>query len=309
VHSDLDRHPAPPTPPRAATNPATEHPTSPNTHPTSPYRSIEAKPLKSITEDDIEAWFEAFTKNAKNGKPLSPTTRRKVMIILKGIFKAACKRYKLPVNPVADVEMPPQVDEMDVVFFSPAEVRALRAAAEDEQDGAIYLTAAFTGLRRGELIALRWRDVKFGGDTISAGRSYAGGEEGSTKSGKVRSVPMVEDVSQELARLSMRKEYTGDDDLVFPGEKGGFMDGSALRRRYIAALKRAELRQLRFHDLRHTFGSLAINILSIVEVQAAMGHADITTTQRYLHNKSRGDEAKRLGKAFAAEEVSEPVAA
>jgi integrase len=55
---------------------------------------------------------------------------------------------------------------------------------------------------------------------------------------------------------------------------------------------------LRFHDLRHTFGSLAINVASIVQVQAWMGHADIKTTMRYLHHKSRADDARLLSAAF-----------
>jgi integrase len=85
---------------------------------------------------------------------------------------------------------------------------------------------------------------------------------------------------------------------VFPGEGGGYADGSALRRRYEAARKNAKLRPLRFHDLRHTFGSLAINFGSLVEVQHWMGHADAKKTMRYLHYKGRGDEAARLGPAF-----------
>jgi integrase len=66
----------------------------------------------------------------------------------------------------------------------------------------------------------------------------------------------------------------------------------------MAAVKRAGLPPLRFHDLRHTFGSLAINHASIVQVQNWIGHADIKTTTRYLHHKSRADEALVLSQAF-----------
>lgn len=69
----------------------------------------------------------------------------------------------------------------------------MRAAAS-EQDGAVFLTAAFTGLRRGELLALRWRDVDFESQTIRVNGSVSFGELTSPKSGKVRSVPMVADV-------------------------------------------------------------------------------------------------------------------
>jgi integrase len=74
------------------------------------------------------------------------------------------------------------------------------------------------------------------------------------KSGKLRSVPLAPDVAGVLARLATRDVWRGDDDLVFPGVAGAHLDASALSRRYKAALRRAGLRPLRFHDLRHTFG-------------------------------------------------------
>ena len=106
---------------------------------------------------------------------------------------------------------------------------ALVRAAESEQDAAIYLTAAFTGLRRGELIALRWRDVDFAGCVIRVRASYSAGALTTPKSGKLRSVPMAPQVAESLARLG---STATDDGLVFLGEGGGYLDGSALRRRY-----------------------------------------------------------------------------
>ncbi len=85
---------------------------------------------------------------------------------------------------------------------------------------------------------------------------------------------------------------------MFVSRNRSHVDGSALRRRYHATLEAAGLRRLRFHDLRHTFGSLAINAATIVQVQAWMGHADIKTTMRYLHHKSRADDARLLSAAF-----------
>ncbi|HEV7804781.1 MAG TPA: tyrosine-type recombinase/integrase [Solirubrobacteraceae bacterium] len=132
---------------------------------------------------------------------------------------------------------------------------ALVRAAGNEQDAAIYLAAAFTGLRLGDLIALRWRDVDFASHAIRVRSSYARGQLTTPKSGKVRSVPMAPDVATALAALGRRERCTGDDDLVFVGDVGGYLDGSALRRRYAATLQRAGLRPLRFHDLRHRFGT------------------------------------------------------
>ena len=97
------------------------------------------------------------------------------------------------------------------------------------------------------------------------------------KSGRVRSVPMVPDVAKVLAQLGQREHFTSGDELVFAGEVGGYLDGSALRRRYDRALKRAGLRPLRFHDLRHTFGTRMITRTDIRRVQEWMG---IRTSRR-----------------------------
>ena len=94
----------------------------------------------------------------------------------------------------------------------------MRAAAS-ATDAAIFLTAAFTGLRRGELLALRWRDVDFAGSTIRVRASYAAGEISTPKSGKVRAVPMAPDVARALAPPSGRERFTGEDDFVSPARR------------------------------------------------------------------------------------------
>jgi integrase len=199
---------------------------------------------------------------------------------------------------MADVERHRQRANGDIQVFSVEEVHALVRAAESEQDAAIFLTAAFTGLRRGELLALRWRDVDFDASAIRVRASYSSGALTMPKSGRVRSVPMAPDVAQVLAQLTRRVYFTGDDDLVFTGELGSFLDGSALRRRYDRALKEAGLRPLRFHDLRHTFGTRIIARADIRRVQEWMGHADIQTTMRYLHYVPRHGDAGLVADAF-----------
>lgn len=183
----------------------------------------------------------------------------------------------------------------------------LVGAAASVQDGAMYLTASFAGLRRGELVALRWRDVDFPAEAIRVRGSFSHGQVVSPKSGKVGTVPMVPAVAEALSALRDRDRFTRDDDLVFPSASGDHIDASALRRRYLRALRHASLRGLRFHDLRHTFGSLAINRASIVQVQAWMGHADIDTTMRYLHHKSQAGEAKLLAAAFEARNAADGI--
>jgi integrase len=177
-------------------------------------------------------------------------------------------------------------------------VWALVRAAGSEIDAAIFLTAAFTGLRRGELLALRWRDVDLAGSTIRVRATYAAGYITTPKSGKVRAVPMAPDVAGALARLSQREQFTGADDFVFAGQAGLPRDGDALSKRYDDALHRAGLRRLRFHDLRHTFGTRMIAKADIRRVQEWMGHADIQTTMKYLHYAPRSEDAELVAQAF-----------
>jgi integrase len=262
--------------------------------------------LEAIDARAIEEW-----RTRVLGAGSQRRTAAKLIAMLHSIFKRARKLYGLSVDPVADVEpLRLRYDVGDFRFYTPEEVLALaRETAQpakpehsdvaSPQDAAIFLTAAFTGLRLGELLALRVRDVDFEAEAIRVMGSVdilAG--VGTPKSGRGRTVPMVPEVAQVLARILQREHFTGADDFVFAGETGRYLDGSALRRRYKAAQKRAGLPEIRFHDLRHTFGSLAIRELGTLEVQHLMGHADSRTTARYTHYKSRSDEAKKLAAAF-----------
>jgi integrase len=250
--------------------------------------------LEEVTTPRVDAW----RAKAVAEKRLANKSINKILAVLHGIFERARKVYGLPANPVADVEKQPRRKRASINVFSGEEVHALVRAAESEQDGAIYLTAAFTGLRMGELVALRWRDVDFDGQAIQVRASFTHGVLDVPKSGKGRTVPMIGSVAGTLARLRARGEFMGPDDLVFPGIGGNHLDHSALRRRYTRAREKAGLRPLRFHDLRHTFGTYAIRTVDPRELQEWMGHADFATTEIYLSYKPRAEAAKRLAEAF-----------
>ena len=109
---------------------------------------------------------------------------------------------------------------------------------QDQQDGAIFLTAAYAGLRLGELRSLRWRDLDFGKRLIHVCHSYVMRNEDVPKSGRVRSVPMIDQVAVALDQLSRRNGWTGEEDLVFVSPAGEHIEDSALRRRFYAAARR-----------------------------------------------------------------------
>jgi integrase len=246
---------------------------------------------------EIERW-RAGMSSARQQRELSNKTKNNLLVLMHAIFRRAVKLYGLTANPVASVDRFRVRSSSDIQVFSPEEVWALVRAAGSEADATIFLTAAFTGLRRGELLGLRWRDVDFTGSTIRVRASYAAGHLTTPKSGKVRAVPMAPDVAGALARLCDRDRFTGDDDFVFAGEAGLPLDGDALSSRYRGALARASLRPLRFHDLRHTFGTRMIAKADIRRVQEWMGHADIQTTMKYLHYAPREQDAELVAQAF-----------
>ena len=109
---------------------------------------------------------------------------------------------------------------------------------------------------------------------------------------------MMEALAAALAKLSERERFTSDEDLVFCGPRGGHLSGRVVSRDYHAARERAGLRHLRFHDLRHTFGTHAIRTADSREVMEWMGHEDLRTTLIYLQYKPKHEAARRLSEAF-----------
>jgi integrase len=250
-------------------------------------------PLEQITAK----WIDAYRAGLVAEGRLSDRTINKLLALLHGIFKRAQRVYGLPGNPVTAVERQPVRRSGDFEVLSPGEVAALARAAGSEQESALFVTAAFTGLRLGELLALRWIDVDFAKRLVHVRRAYTHRELGPPKSGRVRSVPLIDDVARALDGLSRRQHFTGTDDLVFPNTVGDPLDDSALRRRFYRALERAGLKRIRFHDLRHSFGTLAVQVFPLSDVKAYMGQADIQTTMVYVHHVPADDAAERLSRA------------
>lgn len=239
---------------------------------------------------------------------LSPRTVVRHLTVAHSVFKHAVREHGLMRNPASAelVDRPTMRYSGEFDTFDADELHALARHAANEQDAAVFLMAAFTGLRQGELLALRWRDIDFAGQRVHVRRSYShpAGREKAPKSGKVRSVPLMAELIAPLDALSRREHFTDEDDLVFCSIVGEHLSHDLLRRRYYTALEAAGLRRVRFHDLRHCFGSVAVRAFPLSDVQAMLGHAHITTTMRYVHHRPGADDAARLSSAFAGEAVS-----
>lgn len=260
------------------------------------------RPVASITPAEV-AQLRDYLMGLDT---VGPRTVVRHLTVAHGVFRHAVRFHGLARNPASAelVDRPTVRYSGDFDAFDADELAALARAAASAQDGTLYLAAAYTGLRQGELLALRWRDIDFAVQRVHVRRSWSqkAKVEKAPKSGKVRSVPLVAELVGPLDWLSRREHFTGEDDLVFARETGEHLCAWKLRRDYSAALKRAGLRAVRFHDLRHCFGSTAVRAFPLSDVQAMLGHAHVTTTMRYIHHRPGADDAAKLSAAFAGDD-------
>lgn len=300
--------------------PGTPHRRGKSTHTGTIMARLGDRPAIDITTREINDLLRAVAKTG-----VSPRTVNKHRQLISAIFGYACQEatYGLPKNPAqaSDRRTEPEPARLD--FYSSEEVEALARSleeglhrdpnapavsdteavarrAEDRQDGELVRVAAYAGLRRGELVALRWRDVDFVRRKIVVRRAVSANvDTASTKSRRAREVPLPDQAAGALDRLSQRGDFTSPDDYVFVNRLGRRLDGSAVRRRVERARDAGRLRAMRFHDLRHTYGSLLVaGGVDLASVKAAMGHSRLATTERYLHARSASELADRFTEAF-----------
>jgi integrase len=192
-------------------------------------------------------------------------------------------------------------------FLRPVEVHALvRAASEVEpQDGTMFLTMAFCGLRLGEALDLRWGAISVEGSSMLVESSFVRERSDTPKSGVGRVVPMALEVSQALAAHAQQRVGGSDADLVFLGKRGGHVDANRLRLRFYNALEAAGVKRVRIHDLRHTFGTVcAAAGIPQTTLKEWMGHADLATTELYTAYYPQARDAARISSAFAEQSAT-----
>jgi integrase len=254
-------------------------------------------PIDTITDEDVDALRLKLLSSDR----LTRASAHKVMVLTNGLFRYAKRRKWITINPCEDVERIGLRKSGEFAVLTPEEVHAVMAKGATKQDTAVYAVAAFAGLRMGEIRALRWRDVDFANGTLHVRASYTHNRLRTPKSGKVRSVPLIDQAAKALDALSRRDNLTDPEDLVFLSPTGGYLHDGHTRRRFYTALadaglghKRASEKPMTFHDLRHTFGTLAVQVWPLSDVQAYMGHSDVTTTMIYVHHVPKRDAAEAL---------------
>jgi integrase len=247
-------------------------------------------------------------------KGLAPKSIRKVIGTLSALFNfaKAPRRRWATTNPCDGAELPPLPDAEEIRFLTRPELHKLidhaRKGIYQELDRVLYLVAAMTGLRLGELVALRWRDVDWTAGVIRVRHNYVRGRYGTPKSRRSsRVVPMADEVGGVLDRLFQASSFQGDDDHVFAHPATGQAIPKAnVTRRLHKALEDAKLDRTHvFHDLRHTFGTtMAASGVPMRTIQEWMGHKHVSTTERYADYAPRATEGEMISAAFARPEAT-----
>jgi integrase len=262
-----------------------------------------SRDLAKIEPEDIERYI------AVKRRTLATKSIRNHLGTMHSVFELGLRKQWCQKNPVKLADRPIiKKTETRIKFLEQSELeRVLTTNYPSDAFGSIeptlYLTAAMTGLRQGELLGLRWRDVDFNARRVRVVAPYVRGEFNDPKSeDSGRSVPMADRVADALATLREHSLYNADGELVFAHpESGRPLDRSKLVRRFKKALQCAEVRRVTFHELRHTFGTrMAASGVPLRTIQHWMGHADAKTTQVYAHYQPSEAEAEAIDKAFAS---------
>jgi integrase len=256
--------------------------------------------IDAIGRSDIERLMARMRRDGAGPKLIV-----NAITLLGQIFTFGQRRGWCTSNPCLQVDRPQPPDDTEIHHLDLDEVEALIAAVPGDDfgptDRALYRTAAMAGLRQGELLALRWRDIDWPASRIRVRRNYVRGHWGTPKSKRSsRAVPMADELAGELDRHFKRSHYQGDDDLVFGDPaRGTVLDHSYLVRRFKKALKEGKVREVRFNDLRHTFGTaMAAAGVPMRTLQEWMGHRDFKTTLIYADYAPSAQEAEMVARAF-----------
>lgn len=255
--------------------------------------------LSKLRRDDIQRYIDIKSENGRlDGKGgLSPKTMKTHKLIIQLALNNAVKNGLISENPCEFITLP-KMKRREPEFYTISQLNALFVAIKDEPlYPLVYLTVIY-GLRRSEVLGLKWDSVNFETNSITIKhtvvRFTSVVEKDSTKTASsYRSYPMTDDVKHLLLRLKEQeqqnrglfgKEYI-ENDYIFKWSDGRTYAPDYITKKFAKLLKNYKLPHIRFHDLRHSCASLLIaNGFTLKDIQEWLGHSDIRVTANiYAH--------------------------
>ncbi len=267
--------------------------------------------LNEITALDIESFYE-YCFNSLN---LKGATVQHFHANIHKAFKYAARHALIQSNPMDKVDRP-KAEDFVGAFYSMEEVEQLFAAAEGDPAEFPILMAAFYGLRRSEVMGLRWQSIDFESNTIRIdhktvqfsceGKEQIISKDSMKNKSSRRSLPLVPQFRDLLLRMKARqansRELCGncyvESDYIYVNDLGQPYKPNYVTQHFKILLRKHGLREIRYHDLRHTCASLLLkNGVSMKDIQAWLGHSDYSTTANtytHLEASSKRDSAARM---------------
>lgn len=244
------------------------------------YRDIVEKKLSHFDQQKLSEITTGQLQKyvAERRKNVSAKTVVNEIVVMKLMFRHAKKWGYIKTNPAEDVERP-KLKDAEIEILEPYEFKKLLEKTHSHYQIA-FLMAFLTGLRAGELWALQWGDIDWGSNRLFVRRSvWKGGFQTPKTKKSVRKVDMPQQLIHALKRWKLACPVNNLD-LIFPGLKGGVTNHVyMMNHQFYPALKRAGLRQVSFHSLRHSNASMRIQGgQNIKYISEQLGHSTIRTT-------------------------------
>ena len=251
-------------------------------------------PLEKLTTLDLQRLYKTLLARGRvdrlesKGQPrgLSPKTVRNIHQILSSALKLAQEQRIILTNPAEGCALP-KVEHREMKTLPVEQLQSFLREAKDSGVFALYYLELATGLRRGELLGLKWEDIDLEHGDLRVRRQIAriNGQvvEAPLKTKNAyRTLPLAEDT---ISILKEQKKKVGSSPWVFPSATGGPISPDSVLHMLHRVLKRAGLPEVRFHDLRHTFATLALqNGVDIKTVSGMLGHFSAGfTLDTYAH--------------------------
>lgn len=250
--------------------------------------SIAKKSIYLITPEDIIAFLYGLKRDGNGptkGQPLTGESKRKYASLISNLYEVARKRWRLAVsNPVRDIELPPPCKSRKRRLEADEEERLTNALRQSRNASMLPLVqlAIETAMRQGELLKLKWEDLRLANDHGTA-------QLRDTKNGEDRIVPLS---SKAVAIINaLPRPIEGG--LLFK------MTKNSVRTAWDYACKRAKIEDLRFHDLRHEATSRLFELgLDKIEAASVTGHKTLQMLKDYTHLRAE-KLAKKLNQGSA----------
>ena len=270
-------------------------------------------PIEKLTSLQLQKFYRLLLtegrvpriESEKQPKGLSAKTVRNINQVISSAMDMAVRHKLILTNPTEGCELP-KIEHREMKTLPAEQLGAFLREAKESGVYELYYMDLATGLRRGELLGLKWEDIDLQNGIIHVRRQVA------RVDGEVKEMPLKTknsyrniSISQDAVAMLTEMEAHRSSDYVFPSSTGGLISPDSVNNMLHRVLKRAGLPSIRFHDLRHTFATLALqNGVDIKTVSGILGHFSAGfTLDTYAHvtNSAQKEAARTMGNVLAVE--------